>query len=170
METFKKCERVINLLAKIEFIISTLLLAALILVALLEVVSRYVFSKPFPWVLEVCTLFFSYIVFVGIPPMYRERRLVTIEFVFRRLPEKVQKTLPLYWEMLFGFFFVYLTIASYQFISIQMRYRSPALNIPFGYFTFPVLICSISMIIFNVYFIVDHLRGYLGKREGTVNS
>ena len=98
--------------------------------------------------------------------MYKGRSLVIIEFVFNRLSEKIQKTIAFLWELLIGFFFVYLMIASYQFMEVQMRYRSPGLDIPVAYFTLPLVFCSISMLIFNVYFILGHLEAFLkGKRR-----
>jgi TRAP-type C4-dicarboxylate transport system permease small subunit len=166
----KVYERFIDILEKIETWISCLLLGILIFVALMEVVSRYLFSRPFPWALESCTLLFTYTVFIGIPPMYKGKRLVIIEYVFKRLPIRIQKMILFFWEILFGFFFVYLAIASYQFLSMQMRYRSPGLNIPFGYFTLPLLVCSVSMLLFNVYFIGGQLKGYIGNKEGSVSS
>jgi TRAP-type transport system small permease protein len=153
-------------LERIELWISTFLLGILILIVLLEVVSRYLFNRPFPWVLEMSIFLISYIVFLGMPAMYKGRSLVIIEFVFNRLPKKVQQMILFSWEILIGFFFIFLMIASYQFCSVQMRYKSPALDIPFAYFTLPLFFCSISMLIFNAYFIIGHLEGFLkGKRN-----
>ncbi len=99
--------------------------------------------------------------------MYKGRSLVIIEFVFNRsAPKKLNRSILFFWELLIGFFFVYLMIASYQFMEVQMRYRSPGLDVPVAYFTLPLLLCSISMLIFNLYFILGHLEAFLkGKRE-----
>jgi TRAP-type C4-dicarboxylate transport system permease small subunit len=153
-------------LEQIGLWMSTFLLGILILLVLLEVVSRYLFNRPFPWVLELSIFLITYIVFLGIPAMYKGRSLVIIEFVFNRLSEKTQRVIAFFWEILIGFFFVFLLISSYQFISIQMRYKSPTLDIPFAYFTLPLVFCSILMLIFNVYFILGHLEAFLkGRRE-----
>jgi TRAP-type C4-dicarboxylate transport system permease small subunit len=159
-------KRVVDGLERIELWISTFLLGVLVLLVLLEVISRYLFNRPFPWVLELSMFLITYIIFIAVPALYKGRSLITIEFVFKRLSEKIQKTIIFLWELLIGFFFVYLMIASYQFLKVQMRYRSPGLDIPVAYFTLPLLLCSISMLIFNLYFILTHVGTFLkGKGE-----
>ena len=157
-------------LERLELWISTFLLGVLILLVLLEVVSRYLLNRPFPWVLELSTVLITYIIFIGIPAMYKGRSLVIIEFVFNRLSEKTRKTIAFLWELLIGFFFVYLMFASYQFMEVQMRYRSPGLDIPVAYFTLPLVFCSISMLIFNFYFILGHLETFLKGERGQGKS
>ena len=121
------------------------------IIVLTEVASRYLFNRPFPWTLELSILIIKYIVFLGVPPLYKGRSLVILEFIFKRLPLKGQEILSFLWEILIGIFFTYLMVASYQFFSVQLRYKSPALDIPFAYFTLPLFFCSISVLIFNIY-------------------
>lgn len=159
-------KRLVDRLEWIELWTSTLLLGGLILIVMLEVVSRYVFNRPFPWVLELTMFLISYIIFIGVPAMYKGRSLVIIEFVFNRLSKRIQRMILFSWELLIGFFFVYLLIASYQFMQVQMRYKSPTLDIPVAYFTLPLFLCSISMLIFNIYFILGHLETFLKGKKG----
>lgn len=158
--------RLVNGLERIELWFATVLLGILILLVLLEVVSRYLFNRPFPWVLELSTVLITYAVFIGVPAMYKGRSLVIIEFVFNRLPGRIQQIVLFFWELLIGFFFIYLMVASYQFMGVQMRYRSPGLDVPVAYFTLPLLLCSISMLIFNLYFILCHLEAFLKGNRG----
>jgi len=159
-------KRVVDGLERIQLWVSTFLLGVLILIVMLEVVSRYLFNRPFPWVLELSMFLITYIIFIGVPAMYKGRSLVIIEFVFNRLSKRVQRIVLFSWELLIGFFFVYLLVASYQFMLVQMRYKSPTLDIPVAFFTFPLLLCAISMLIFNIYFILDHLEGFLKGKRG----
>ena len=165
--TFLNCyRRLVNCLERIELWFATVLLGILILLVLLEVVSRYLFNRPFPWVLELSTVLITYAVIIGVPAMYKGRSLVIIEFVFNRLPGRIQQIVLFFWELLIGFFFIYLMVASYQFMGVQMRYRSPGLDVPVAYFTLPLLLCSISMLIFNLYFILCHLEAFLKGNRG----
>jgi len=158
-------KKVVDGLEKVELWLSTILLGGLTLIVLMEVVSRYLLNRPFPWVLELSIFLMTYIVFIGAPAMYKGKSLVIIEFVFRKLPAPARKFVLFFWEILIGFFSVVLGVATYQFMLVQMRYKSPTLDIPVAYFTLPLLLCSISMLIFNVYFILDHLEGFRkGKR------
>ena len=160
----EKYKRFVDGLEHIELWISALLLGAIMIITLSEVASRYLFNRPFPWALELSILIITYVVFLGAPPLYKGRSLVILEFIFKRLPPRAQRILSFLWEILIGIFFSYLLIASYAFFSVQLRYRSPALDIPFAFFTLPLFFCSISMLIFNIYFILNHLEGF---RKGT---
>ncbi|MEO7741807.1 MAG: TRAP transporter small permease [Usitatibacter sp.] len=43
------------------------LLAAMTLVAFIQVIARYVFNYSFTWALELTTVFFAWLIFLGIP-------------------------------------------------------------------------------------------------------
>jgi len=153
-------------LEKVELWISALLLGCLMIITLSEVASRYLFNSPFPWALELSILIITYVVFLGVPALYKGRSLVILEFIFKRLSLKAQGILSFLWEIFVGIFFTYLMIASYEFLSVQLRYKSPALDIPFAFFTLPLFLCSISMLIFNIYFILEHLEGFRKGKRG----
>ncbi len=159
----KRYKWVIDWIAHVELWISTLLLVALLLVVMMEVTSRYLLNRPFPWVQELTMLMITYIVFLGIPAMYRHKSLVIIEFLFNRLPVQVKQYIAIIWEILIGFFLVYLIGSAYDLQELQSRYTSPTLDISFRYFTIPVLLCAASMFLFNIYFIIGHLSCILGK-------
>jgi TRAP-type transport system small permease protein len=163
----KRYKWFVDWLECIELWISALLLGGLMIIVLAEVASRYLFNRPFPWTLELSILIITYVVFIGVPPLYKGRSLVILEFIFKRLPLKAQEIISFLWEVLIGIFFTYLMIASYQFFSVQLRYKSPALDIPFAFFTLPLFFCSISVLIFNIYFILNHLKEFLKGKSGS---
>ena len=162
----EKYKRFVDGLEWIELWISALLLGGIMIITLTEVASRYLFNRPFPWALELSILIITYVVFLGVPALYKGRSLVILEFIFKRLSPKAQGILSFLWEILIGIFFTYLMIASYEFFSVQLRYKSPALDIPFAYFTLPLFFCSISMLIFNIYFILSHIENSLRRNSG----
>jgi len=163
----KRYKWFVDWLERIELWISALLLGGLMIITLAEVGSRYLLNRPFPWALELSILIITYVVFIGVPALYKGRSLVILEFIFKRLPSRVQEVLSFLWEVLVGIFFTYLMIASYEFFSVQLRYKSPALDIPFAYFTLPLFFCSISMLIFNIYFILSHIESSLRRNSGS---
>jgi len=163
----KKYKFFIDWIERIELWFSTFLLGALTLLVMTEVISRYLFKRPFPWVMELSMIMITYIVFIGIPVMYKQKALIILEFLFNRLPIKGQRYLALIWEVVIGIFMVYLIVATYELLSIQKRYTSPTLDISFQFFSLPVLFCGLSMLMFNLYFILEHLREIVhqGKKE-----
>jgi TRAP-type transport system small permease protein len=161
LKVMKGYKRLIDGIEKVELFVASFLLAGLACVIMMEVVSRYLFNRPFPWVFELTMFMITYIVFIGFPVMYKQKSLIIMEFLFNRFSRKTQGVLFLLWEILIGVFLGFLIVASYELQSVQKRYTSPTLDISFQYFTIPILFCGISMSLFNIDFIIFHLKKVL---------
>ncbi len=159
-------KRLIDGIEKVETFIASFLLGVLACIIMMEVVSRYCLNHPFPWVFELTMFLFTYIVFVGMPVMYKQKSLIILEFLFRRLPFRAQRYLSLIWELLIGVFMVFLMVSSYELQDLQKRYTSPTLDISFQFFTIPILFCSISILLFNIYGILIQIVEITGKEPG----
>ncbi|MDO9228656.1 MAG: TRAP transporter small permease [Syntrophales bacterium] len=155
----------IDWIEKVEIFIASFLLGIMACIIMMEVVSRYFLNHPFPWVSELTTLLFLYLVFVGIPVMYKQKLLIILEFLFRRLPLRAQQYINLLWEVLIGVFIVFLIVSSYELQELQAHYLLPTLNISFRFFTIPILICGVSILLFNVYVVLTQVKKISGKEE-----
>lgn len=162
MKWYKK---LVDRIEKVENFLASFLLGVLACVIMMEVVSRYLLNHPFPWVFELTMLMIAYIVFLGIPVMYKQKSLILLEFIFNRLSLKVQRPLSLIWEILIGIFLVYLSVGAYELQSLQKRYTSPTLDISFQFFTLPILLGALSMLLFNIYAILDYSMNWAGQRR-----
>lgn len=156
-------KRLIDGIEKVEIFIASFLLGILACIIMMEVVSRYCLNHPFPWVFELTMFLFTYIVFVGMPVMYKQKSLIILEFLFRRMPFRAQQYLYLIWEVLIGVFMVFLIVSSYELQNLQKRYTSPTLDISFQFFTIPILFCGVSILLFNGYVIFTHVKKIAGK-------
>ena len=162
--TFMKgYKRLIDGIERAELFVASFLLGVLACIIMMEVVSRYFLNHPFPWVFELTMFLFTYIVFVGMPVMYKQKSLIILEFIFRRLPFRAQRYLSLIWEILIGTFMVFLMVSSYELQDLQKRYTSPTLDISFQFFTIPILFCGASILLFNGYVILTHVKKIAGK-------
>jgi TRAP-type C4-dicarboxylate transport system permease small subunit len=148
----------IDWIERVETSITSFFLGVLACVIMMEVVSRYLFNHPFPWVMELSMFMITYIVFLGMPVMYKQKSLIILEFLFNRISLKARWYISLMWEVLIGVFGVYLTVAAYELQLLQSRYTSPTLDISFQFFTIPILFCGASILLFNIYFILTHLK------------
>jgi len=161
----KMYEKFIDGIEKMELFFASFLLAVLACVIMMEVISRYIFKHPFPWVFELTMFMITYIVFLGFPVMYKRKSLIILEFLFNRLSRKTQEYLFLIWEVLIGVFMVFLIVSSYELQDLQKRYTSPTLDISFQFFTIPILFCGASILLFNVYVILTHIKKMTGQEE-----
>lgn len=163
---FMNCyKRIIDFVERVEIFIASFLLGVLACIIMMEVVSRYCLNHPFPWVFELTLFLFTYIVFVGMPTMYKRNSLIILEFIFRRLPFRAQRTIHLIWEILIGVFMVFLIVSSYELQSLQKRYTSPTMDISFQFFTLPILFCGVSILLFNGYVVLMLIKK-MRKKEG----
>lgn len=156
-------KQLIDWIEKAEVFIASFLLGVLACIIMMEVVSRYCLNHPFPWVFELTLFLFTYIVFIGMPAMYKQNSLIILEFLFRRLPFRAQRYIHLIWEILIGVFMVFLIVSSYELQALQKRYTSPTLDISFQFFTIPILFCGASVLLFNGYVILTHVLKITGK-------
>lgn len=159
----KRYKGLIDWLERIENFLASFLLGVLACVIMMEVVSRYLLNHPFPWVFELTMFMITYIVFIGFPVMYKRKSLIILEFLFNRLSRKTQEYLFLIWEVLIGVFMVFLIVSSYELQDLQKRYTSPTLDISFQFFTIPILFCGASILLFNVYVILTHIKKMTGQ-------
>jgi TRAP-type C4-dicarboxylate transport system permease small subunit len=159
----KRYKGLIDWVERIENFLASFLLGVLACVIMMEVVSRYLLNHPFPWVFELTMFMITYIVFLGFPVMYKKKSLIILEFLFNRLSRKTQEYLFLIWEVLIGVFMVFLIVSSYELQEMQKRYTSPTLDISFQFFTIPILFCGASILLFNVYVILTHIKKMTGQ-------
>jgi len=159
----KRYKGLIDWVEWIENFLASFLLGVLACVIMMEVVSRYLLNHPFPWVFELTMFMITYIVFLGFPVMYKRKSLIILEFLFNRLSRKTQEYLFLIWEVLIGVFMVFLIVSSYELQDLQKRYTSPTLDISFQFFTIPILFCGASILLFNVYVILTHIKKMTGQ-------
>jgi len=159
----KRYKGLIDWVERIENFLASFLLGVLACVIMMEVVSRYLLNHPFPWVFELTMFMITYVVFLGFPVMYKKKSLIILEFLFNRLSRKTQEYLFLIWEVLIGVFMVFLIVSSYELQEMQKRYTSPTLDISFQFFTIPILFCGASILLFNVYVILTHIKKMTGQ-------
>ncbi len=76
-------------------ILATITVIAMLVLMLVEVVRRYIFSKTFIWSDEVIRYLLMYCTFLGGACAYYKKALVSFDLVTSRLPHKAQEVLRL---------------------------------------------------------------------------
>ena len=80
-----------KLLDRLEEWIVTVMLVLMTALTFVQVVLRYVFNSGFTWSLELTTLFFAVMIFIGIAYGIRVGAHIGIDALVTRLPEKGQR-------------------------------------------------------------------------------
>ncbi|MEM2117326.1 MAG: TRAP transporter small permease subunit [Thermoplasmata archaeon] len=163
LKVFELYKRLIDIIEKLEIIITSFLLGLMACIIMLEIVSRYFLKHPFPWVFELTMIMITYVVYIGIPIMYKQKALIILEFLSSRLPLNFQEIIYFIWELMIGVLMIFIIIATHELMIIQRKYTSPTLDISFIYFTLPILISGISILLINIKNIIEHLKNFNRK-------
>ncbi len=75
-----------KILDRIEELLVVVMLALMTLMTFLQVVMRYGFNSGFTWVLELTTIFFAVMIFVGISYGVRVGAHIGVDALVKRLP------------------------------------------------------------------------------------
>lgn len=80
-----------KILDRLEELIITVMLAAMTLLSFTQVVLRYVFNSGFTWALELVTVFFAVMIFVGISYGVRVGAHIGVDALVKRLAPAGQR-------------------------------------------------------------------------------
>ena len=81
---------ILKLATHFEEIVGAILLAAMCLVAMIQVAGRYLLASPPAWTEEMATLFFAWLVFVGSSLALKRHEHFALEVAVEQLPRIAQ--------------------------------------------------------------------------------
>ncbi len=106
------------------------------------------FDVPIHWALDTALLVFAWGVFLGADVAFREDKLVNVDFVLARMPDKLQRSVQLFLYLLIGLFLIALVYFGVD-LSISTQHRSfqgiPALS--YTWVTVSMPISSVLMLV-----------------------
>ena len=79
----------------------------IISVIMIEVIGRYFFSRPLTWSHELTTFLSAYLFLMGGAIVLKERKHISVDVLYRILPERLQSFLNVLGSV---FFFIYITV------------------------------------------------------------
>ncbi|KAB0578417.1 TRAP-type C4-dicarboxylate transport system permease small subunit [Fusobacterium naviforme] len=149
----KKDSKILFMLANLDIVIASAILAILILLTFLGVIWRYVLNAPFTWLEEVQTSCMVWIVFAGAGAAFRSGNHVAIEMIVDLMPERMQKVMEGVISAVVVIVIGYLFIQSLGFIQIFIKSgRSTSmLHIPYKYVYGIAILSYIDMVISYFY-------------------
>jgi TRAP-type C4-dicarboxylate transport system permease small subunit len=119
-----KCEKVLDWL-------TSAILAALLLIVLAQIVSRYVLNNSLPWTEEAARYLMIWGVLLGVSLSYRNGYLISIETFVSRLPAPVRKVLQVVNKLLSLGFIGILTVYGVNLCILGAQMESPALGLSY---------------------------------------
>jgi TRAP-type C4-dicarboxylate transport system permease small subunit len=147
LQCYRRLTSVVDAIDKVELILVIASLLAIIGINSLEIFTRFILNKSFFWVHEVIILLANYMYFLGAALVYKRRQDIQMEYFLKFFSVKIQKK----WDFVIDgacfYFFIILFYHGIRILNVQSRQVSQGLGIPNHYFSLPLVIGTLSIIL-----------------------
>ncbi|NLN15819.1 MAG: TRAP transporter small permease [Firmicutes bacterium] len=107
---------------------ATAVFVFMFLVTAMQVILRFVFQRPFMWTEEAARFLYVWLTFLGAAVIMRDNEHITIDFLVKRLPRKVQLALSLCIRLAIVVYCVVVFMGSL--IMIRINWDAPSSTMP----------------------------------------
>lgn len=139
--------KVIDAMNKYIMIILAVMLAAMSIVIIFQVFSRFVLGFPLPWSEEVARYLMVYATFMGAALALRQGRLIAVEVVAENLSANNRRKFKSFALIISICFFILLFLKGIEVLDQVGAQKSPALQIPMSIPYASISIGSILLLI-----------------------
>ena len=143
-------DNIINIISKCEIAISTFILMVMVIVCTFEIVGRNIFKYSILWANSLVLLLYVWFLFVGISYVYHKKEYISVSYFVKKLPSSIRTFIKIIVNILIIIFFAIILYYTPKLISLQMQ-RHVVLPVYRYMFTIPLVITSISIIIFTLH-------------------
>jgi TRAP-type C4-dicarboxylate transport system permease small subunit len=127
--------------------ISVAALALIVLLNVLEIVSRTFFHVSFAWIYETNLLLAAWTYFLGIVPVYARNGDVSVVGLKQLLPSGARVNFERTIHVVSTLTFAVAAWFTWELVELQLPYRTPGSGLPNAAFTAPLLLGLIGLII-----------------------
>jgi TRAP-type C4-dicarboxylate transport system permease small subunit len=147
IQFYHRLTSVVDAIDKAELILVIASLVAIIGINSLEIFTRFILNKSFFWVHEVIILLANYMYFLGAALVYKRRQDIQMEYFLKFFSVKIQEKWDLMIDGACFYFFVILFYHGIRILNVQSRQVSQGLGIPNHYFSLPLVIGTLSILL-----------------------
>jgi TRAP-type C4-dicarboxylate transport system permease small subunit len=155
-----------HLLNNFEDEVASVLLAAITVILVLQICTRYFLGDPLSWTEEVSRHLFVWLVFFGASGAIRDRSHIAVDVVNTLLPARIRRIVMLGSNVLVLFFLINVLYWGARAVGRMWGLSTATLEIPFGlvYTVFPIT-ASLMIIRTLVQMREDLVTGGTGERQ-----
>lgn len=143
--------------------LSILLFSSLLLVVIVQILSRY-FPYDTIWTEELSRYLFVYSITVAVPLAIRRNEFIKVDMLIMLLPENLRRIYESVIYVVIGIFGIILFISGIEFYQLGLSFNSPTLGFQMSYIYMAVPILAALIVLYAILFIVDQFT--LSKSEG----
>jgi len=164
-------KKVLDVMDKILTAIIAVLLAAIIVLVLIQVAARNM-KMSTPWTEEVAKYLLIWLTFLGAPVVFRRNEHLMVDLLYIRYSPKVRWITRLIFDVFIIVFVAYLTYFGIELCShpSTLKFVSPASGIPRVYIFSALPVGSAIMLVYVIYDIWNTIQIMRGNVEDTTVS
>lgn len=148
---------VLRLLGQVELGVAVFSFCVSIILVIAQVGARQI-GMSLWWGQEWAQLLMMYAYFLGVSHLYQVRQMIVMGLVFSRLPRYWRKHFYVATQLAVILFCACVIVSAWKIMPMELRFPSFVIQVPRFYWTVPLMIASLSMILTSVYFIVAVIR------------
>lgn len=132
--------------------------AAFVSMVLLQIVARFAFTQAPSWTEEAARMLFVYTISFAAGLGLRARAYVSMDLLYNRLPEPLQKGVDLLNDVLVVLLFGLMLAYSFSFIELGLAETSPSLRVPMAIPFAATTVMAACMVFFGFLDVVNSLN------------
>jgi TRAP-type C4-dicarboxylate transport system permease small subunit len=161
---YDRLKAVVTFIDRIELVMVVGSLLFIVGINSMEIFRRFVLNKSFFWVYELTILAANVMYFLGASLVYKRKQDVQMEYFLKFFSPKAQKKWDLVIDAACFYFFMVILYHGIRLLGIQARHSSQGLGIPNHYFSLPLVIGTISMILIMAQQLLEKVLGIKERR------
>ena len=142
-----------------ELSIGMAILLAFIILATLQVSTRYLIGQQFIWTEELSSILIIWLTFIGAAGVERRHGHIRVELAQDIFSERAVRWLYAFFDLIIVFALVCLLVAGWN-NTLEMTFqKTPAMRLPWRYILLAVPIAASLMLVYTLRNLVNRLRG-----------
>ena len=155
----KRFDSFLQRLLTLETVFSVVILGFLVVLVAYQVFVRYLFNSPLSWAEELAALLLIYLSFLTGDIVYKKRAHISIDYFVGFFPFRLKAGVALVIDGMLCICLLVLAWASLPLIKNQLGYTTAAaLPLPKSFWTIPVPLVFLSMLLTTFSSMLGHLR------------
>ena len=150
-----KFGKTIFYLGKFELGISCLSLVIMTLSYGLEIISRFFAGISVVFVQEISMVCWVWLVFTAAPYTFKNKGFIVIEFIYKRLPQKIQFIVGIFVYFLTMVFCYFVVKESIVYFKFQSNTTTEIIDLPVNLFLIPVIFAAVSIFLTSIYDVLN---------------
>ena len=160
MKILSKISRIVK---KAADIFVTVLMFLIVVVIVLQVVSRYVFNSPISWTMEANIFLFAWVIYIGASIVLKEDRHVKIELFLSNFSKLQKRLISIFINSVILILLIILIRNNFVLFPFHTQFRTVSLRIPTSWFNLAFTISCSFMVLFTLEKIVDGLNRIINR-------